>query len=62
MANKTPYEIRADLLVLAHKICMDTYLMRMDRNGAAEIPNESSIIATAKKLNEFVSESPKRTS
>lgn len=57
MANKTAYEIRADLLVLAQKICYD----QCKQLGANTAPTTKMIIDTAKELNTFVSEVPSGT-
>jgi hypothetical protein len=54
LTTKNPYEIRADLLVLAQKICVD--LANESENKSA--PTVADIINTAKQLNDFVSETP----
>lgn len=51
MANKNPYEIRSDLLVLAQKICYDRF-----KEVGGDIPQTEDIIKEATKLNNFVSD------
>lgn len=66
--NKTPYEIRSDLLHLAHSIVKGrkeaeaAVNASTDNNGDLEYvvkdaPTSDEIIAEATKLNEFVSQS-----
>lgn len=60
MATKTPYEIRADLLVLAQRICYDRCAAEAAAEGDPAMsvsPTTEEIIAEAKKLNFFVSTS-----
>jgi hypothetical protein len=52
MSNKTPYEIRLDLVREAKEI-----LQARARN-ADEMPNAEAVIAEAEKLNDFVSKKP----
>lgn len=68
MSNKTPYEIRSELLHLANSICQAQHLAACgkrtaDAQAAGEkvdniitsAPTTAEIIAEAAKLNEFVS-------
>ena len=57
MTTKTPYEIRADLLVLAQKICFDRCVAEANVNDEKMrvSPTTDEIISEAKKLNYFVS-------
>ena len=57
MTTKTPYEIRADLLVLAQKICYDRCLAEANVNDEQMqvAPTTQEILDEAKKLNYFVS-------
>ena len=60
MPNKTPYEIRSDLLVLAQKICTDQAKAAAS-DGTYIAPTAQDIIQTAKELNAFVSSSPDKS-
>lgn len=52
--GKNPYEIRTELLSLAHRIVYD---MKVHKNGSnGEPPTTEEVIAEATKLNAFVSQ------
>lgn len=58
--NRSPYEIRADLLELARGILSDQAYADAERNEKGEIinmtaPTTQAIIEEAKALNQFVS-------
>ena len=58
MANKTPYEIRADLLNLAQRICYDKAVAMSAEAGCETVqlfPTTEEIVEEAEKLNTFVS-------
>jgi hypothetical protein len=52
MSNKTPYEIRLDLIHEAREI------LQARAKNPEEMPSTQDIIAEAEKLNEFVSKKP----
>lgn len=52
MSNKTPYEIRLDLIREAKEI------MQARAKTPEEMPSTEDIIIEAEKLNEFVSKKP----
>ena len=67
--NKSPYEIRLDLLQLAQKICSDRKMAeaaqeQMDQGKEVAMltkaPTTEEVIAEAEKLNNFISKSPNR--
>lgn len=67
--HKTPYEIRLNLLELAHKIekdkayaksAMDFYESSHDEFLITESAKIQDVLATAEQLNEFVSKENKR--
>lgn len=58
--NRSPYEIRADLLVLAREILTEQAHADGERNDKGELirytaPTTAEIIEQAKALNQFVS-------
>ena len=54
--NRSPYEIRADLLVLAKEILIEQSHAKATRTGIAIVaPTTAEIVAEAKILNQFVS-------
>ena len=58
--NRSPYEIRADLLELARGILIDQAHANAERNDKGEIvnytaPSTKEIVDEAKVLNQFVS-------
>lgn len=52
MSNKTPYEIRLDLVHEARQI------LQARAKNADEMPSTDDIIAEAERLNQFVSKRP----
>jgi hypothetical protein len=52
MANKTPYEIRLDLIHEARQI------LQAQAKDSAAMPTTEDIIREAEKLNDFVSKKP----
>lgn len=66
--NKSPYEIRLDILNLAQRICSDRsqaesgkLAQANNRSGVITLaPTTEEIIAEAEKLNNFISKSPNR--
>ncbi len=52
MSNKTPYEIRLDLVREAKEI------LQARAKSPAEMPSTEEVIKEAEKLNEFVSKKP----
>lgn len=64
--NRSPYEIRADLLVLARDILTEQAHAEGERNDKGELvkytaPTTAQIIDEAKALNQFVSLDDKST-
>lgn len=64
--NRSPYEIRADLLVLARDILTEQAHANAERNDKGEVvnytaPTTSEIVDEAKTLNQFVSLDDKST-
>jgi hypothetical protein len=70
-AHKTPYEIRLNLLELAHKIEKDKAqaksaeeFLKNDNDNKefliTQAPESADVLATAETLNEFVSKENKR--
>ena len=59
MANKNPFEIRADLLILAQTICFQRWQHLKEERPELEAPTSEEIIAEAEKLNKFVSDNNK---
>ena len=53
--NKSPYEIRADLLKLAFEILRTKHAASDSKEKAS--PTTEEVIEEAKKLNEFISQS-----
>lgn len=58
--NRSPYEIRADLLMLAKEILVEQAHANAERNDQGIIishtaPTTAEIVAEAKALNQFVS-------
>jgi hypothetical protein len=52
--SKTPYEIRLDLVTEAR------HILQAQADDPSEMPSTEQVIAEARKLNEFVSESQPR--
>lgn len=52
MSNKTPYEIRLDLIHEAREI------LQAQAKNSEEMPTAEDIIREAEKLNEFISKKP----
>ena len=52
MSNKTPYEIRLDLVKEAREI------LQAKAKNPEDMPSTEQVIAEAEKLNEFVSKRP----
>jgi len=52
MSNKTPYEIRLDLVKEAREI------LQAKSKNPEDMPSTEEVIAEAEKLNEFVSKRP----
>lgn len=59
-SNRTPFEIRADMLVLAKEILTERARSQVT-TGTWEAPSTDDIIAEARKLNTFVSTSDSST-
>lgn len=68
MSNKTPYEIRSDLLHLAYQICLESHRadaekVAFDNSNTTHAtsvyvttsPTTEEVVAQASKLNDFVS-------
>jgi hypothetical protein len=53
--NKTPYEIRLELLQLSQTILQNKHLAESGGNRLMSAPTSEEIIAEAEKLNAFVS-------
>jgi len=64
--NRSPYEIRADLLVLARDILTEQAHANAERTDTGQVlnytaPTTADIVAEAKALNQFVSFDDKTT-
>ena len=57
MSNKTPFEIRLELLKMAKEMLEQEFFVKSVHDKTLAFPTETEVIAKAKALNDFVSKS-----
>jgi len=55
MSNKTPFEIRLELLKMAKEMLEQEFFVKAAHDKTLAFPTEADVIAKAKALNDFVS-------
>lgn len=57
MSNKTPFEIRLELLKMAKEMLEQEFFAKHEHDKTLAFPTDAEVIAKAKALNDFVSKS-----